>query len=171
MNWFESANALLARWKSQAAAARKARTEKFTPNAQQALTLAHSEAVRLNHNFIGTEHLLLGCLRLNQCKAAAVLLKLGLDLEKVRLKIEKSVGHGFADQQISARIPATPRVKKILHLAQLEAKELNHPRIGTEHLLLGLLRERDGVAGRVLNDLGVTYESTRPKVLADVQPL
>src|SRR4051794_25251202 len=126
----------------------------FTPRAQQALALARKEADRFNHNFVGTEHMLLGLIRLGQGAAVNVLQKLGLDLEKVRLEVEKQIGTG-ADQKMAGQIPFTPRVKKILVLAGQEAKSLNHIYIGTEHLLLGLLAEGDGVAARVLKNLGV----------------
>src|SRR5712691_5007384 len=119
----------------------------FTPRAQQVLALAHKEADRFHHNFVGTEHLLLGLIRLGQGVAVTVLQKLGLDLENVRAEVEKQVGAG-PDQQIIGNIPYTPRVKKVLALAAKEAKALNHTYVGTEHILLGLLREGDGVAAR-----------------------
>ena len=112
----------------------------FTPRAQQVLALARKEADRFNHNFVGTEHLLLGLIKLGQGVAVNVLQKLGLDLETVRLEVEKQVGTG-PDQKMMGNIPYTPRVKKVLALAQKEAKALNHTYVGTEHILLGLLRE------------------------------
>ena len=121
----------------------------FTPRAQQVLALARKEADRLNHNFLGTEHLLLGLIKLGQGVAVNVLQKMGLDLETVRMEVEKQTPSG-PDQKMIGNIPYTPRVKKVIALAQKEAKNLNHTYVGTEHLLLGLLREGDGVAVKVL---------------------
>jgi ATP-dependent Clp protease ATP-binding subunit ClpC len=141
----------------------------FTPRAQQVLALARKEADRFNHNFVGTEHLLLGLIKLGQGVAVNVLQKLGLDLETVRLEVEKQVGTG-PDQKMMGNIPYTPRVKKVLALAQKEAKALNHTYVGTEHILLGLLREGDGVAARVLKNLDVDIEQTRQEVLKELDP-
>lgn len=141
----------------------------FTPRAQQVLALAKKEADRLNHNFLGTEHLLLGLIKLGQGVAVNVLQRLGLDLEIVRLEVEKKVGTG-PDQKVLGNIPYTPRVKKVLSLASKEAKALNHTYVGTEHILLGLLREGDGVAARVLKDLDVDIEHTRQEVLKELDP-
>lgn len=141
----------------------------FTPRAQQVLALARKEADRLNHNFLGTEHLLLGLIKLGQGVAVNVLQKMGLDLETVRLEVEKQVGTG-PDQKMAGNIPYTPRVKKVIALAQKEAKNLNHTYVGTEHLLLGLLREGDGVAARVLRSLDVDIEEARQKTLAELDP-
>src|SRR5512147_786280 len=112
----------------------------FTPRAQQVLALARKEADRFNHNFVGTEHLLLGLIKLGQGVAVNVLHKMNLDLETVRRQLEKEVGTS-PDQKIIGNIPYTPRVKKVLALAQTEAKYLKHTYVGTEHILLGLLRE------------------------------
>src|SRR2546428_10580210 len=141
----------------------------FTPRAQQVLALARKEADRFNHNFVGTEHILLGLIKLGQGVAVNVLQKLGLDLETVRLAVEKEVGTG-PDQKMIGNIPYTPRVKKVLALAQKEAKALNHTYAGTEHILLGLLREGDGVAARVLKNLDVDIEQTRQEVLKELDP-
>src|SRR5512136_2567914 len=141
----------------------------FTPRAQQVLALARKEADRFNHNFVGTEHLLLGLIKLGQGVAVNVLQKLGLDLETVRLEVEKQVGTG-PDQKMMGNIPYTPRVKKVLALAQKEAKALNHTYVGTEHILLGLLREGDGVAARVLKSLDVDIEQTRQEILKELDP-
>src|ERR1041384_7790490 len=136
----------------------------FTPRAQQVLALARKEADRFNHKFVGTEHLLLalllGLIKLGQGVAVNVLQKMGLDLETVRMEVEKQVGTG-PDQKMIGNIPYTPRVKKVLALAAKEAKALNHTYVGTEHILLGLLREGDGVAARVLKNLDVDIEQTR----------
>ena len=141
----------------------------FTPRAQQVLALARKEADRFNHNFVGTEHLLLGLIKLGQGVAVNVLQKLGLDLDTVRMEVEKQVGTG-PDQKMIGNIPYTPRVKKVLALAAKEAKNLNHTYVGTEHLLLGLLREGDGVAARVLKNLDVDIEQTRQEILKELDP-
>lgn len=144
-------------------------TPNFTPRAQQVLALARKEADRFHHNFVGTEHLLLGLIQLGQGVAVSVLQKLGLDLESVRREVEKQVGTG-PDQKIIGNIPYTPRVKKVLALAVKEAKALNHTYVGTEHILLGLLREGDGVASRVLQSLEVDIEQTRQEILKELDP-
>jgi ATP-dependent Clp protease ATP-binding subunit ClpC len=141
----------------------------FTPRAQQVLALARKEADRFNHNFLGTEHLLLGLIKLGQGVAVNVLQKMGLDLDTVRLEVEKQVGSG-PDQKMIGSIPFTPRVKKVLSLAHKEAKALNHTYVGTEHILLGLLREGDGVAARVLKNLDVDIELTRQEILKELDP-
>lgn len=141
----------------------------FTPRAQQVLALARQEADRFNHNFVGTEHLLLGLIKLGQGVAVNVLQKQGLDLETVRKEVETQVGTG-PDQKMIGSIPYTPRVKKVLNLAAKEARALIHTYVGTEHILLGLLREGDGVAARVLRNLGVEIESTRREILRELDP-
>ena len=141
----------------------------FTPRAQQVLALARKEADRFNHNYIGTEHVLLGLIKLGQGVAVSVLQRMGLDLESVRMEVEKEVGTG-PDQKSSANIPYTPRVKKVLALANKEAKQLNHSYVGTEHILLGLLREGEGMAARVLTSLNVDLPTTRNEVLAEIDP-
>jgi ATP-dependent Clp protease ATP-binding subunit ClpC len=141
----------------------------FTPRAQQVLALARKEADRFNHNFVGTEHLLLGLIKLGQGVAVQVLQKMGLDLETVRMEVEKQVGTG-PDQKMIGNIPYTPRVKKVLALAAREAKALNHTYVGTEHILLGLLREGDGVAARVLKNLDIDIEQTRQEILKELDP-
>jgi ATP-dependent Clp protease ATP-binding subunit ClpC len=141
----------------------------FTPRAQQVLALARKEADRFNHNYIGTEHVLLGLIKLGQGVAVSVLQRMGLDLESVRMEVEKEVGTG-PNQKSSPNIPYTPRVKKVLALANKEAKQLNHSYVGTEHILLGLLREGDGMASRVLTSLSVDLQTTRNEVLAEIDP-
>ncbi len=141
----------------------------FTPRAQQVLALARKEADRFNHNFVGTEHLLLGLIKLGQGVAVNVLQKMNLDLETVRMAVEKEVGTG-PDQKMIGNIPYTPRVKKVLALAAKEAKALNHTYVGTEHILLGLLREGDGVAARVLKSLDCDIELTRQEILKELDP-
>src|SRR2546423_2749164 len=141
----------------------------FTPRAQQVLQLARKEADRFNHNYVGTEHLLLGLIKLGQGVAVNVLQKMGLDLETVRMEVEKQVGSG-PETKIVGNIPYTPRVKKVLALAGKEAKALNHSYVGTEHILLGLLREGEGVAARVLKSLEVDIERTRNEILKELDP-
>ena len=141
----------------------------FTPRAQQVLALARKEADRFNHSYVGTEHLLLGLIKLGQGVAVNVLERMGLELEAVRMEVEKEVGSG-PPQKSAGNIPYTPRVKKVLALANKEAKALNHSYVGTEHLLLGLLREGEGVAARVLKRLDVDIQRTRNEILAEIDP-
>ena len=141
----------------------------FTPRAQQVLALARKEADRFNHNYVGTEHLLLGLIKLGQGVAVNVLQKMGLDLETVRMEVEKQVGSG-PETKMVGNIPYTPRVKKVLALAGKEAKSLQHSYVGTEHILLGLLREGEGVAARVLKNLEVDIERTRNEILRELDP-
>jgi predicted dehydrogenase len=141
----------------------------FTPLAQQVLALARTEAMRLNHNFVVTEHVLLGLVELGQGCAVNVLRKIGLDLETVRTEVEKQIGFD-PNQRILGAIPYTPRVKKVLALAAKEARALKHAYVGTEHILLGLLREGDGIAGRVLESLNVHIEKTRLEILKELDP-
>ncbi|HWF18832.1 MAG TPA: Clp protease N-terminal domain-containing protein, partial [Verrucomicrobiae bacterium] len=136
------------------AAMRDPRRNNFTPRAVQVLALARKEADRLNHNFVGTEHVLLGLIVLGQGCAVTVLAKLGLNLENVRNEVEKQIGVG-PDQKVVGNIPYAPRVKKVLALAARQAKNLHHRFVGTEHILLGLLEEGDGVAARVLRTFNV----------------
>lgn len=142
----------------------------FTPRAQQVLALARKEADRFHHNYVGTEHLLLGLIKLGQGVAVSVLQKMGLDLETVRGEVEKQVGTGQETKTPASSIPYTPRVKKVLALAGKEAKALNHSYVGTEHILLGLLREGEGVAARVLKSLDIDIERTRNEILRELDP-
>lgn len=141
----------------------------FTPRAQQVLALARKEADRFNHNYVGTEHLLLGLIKLGQGVAVNVLTKLGLELETVRLQVEQQVGSG-PETKMVGNIPYTPRVKKVLALASKEAKALNHSYVGTEHILLGLLREGEGVAAQVLRNLDVNLDKARSEILKELDP-
>ncbi len=141
----------------------------FTPRAQQVLALARKEADRFNHNYVGTEHLLLGLIKLGQGVAVNVLAKMGLDLDTVRMEVEKQVGSG-PETKMVGNIPYTPRVKKVLALAGKEAKALGHSYVGTEHILLGLLREGDGVAANVLRNLDLDIERTRAEILRELNP-
>ncbi|HOW97094.1 MAG TPA: ATP-dependent Clp protease ATP-binding subunit [Kiritimatiellia bacterium] len=141
----------------------------FTPRAQQVVQLARKEADRFNHGYVGTEHLLLGLVALGQGVAVNVLRKMGIDLETVRLEVEKAVGVGPATKT-AGNVPFTPRMKKVLALAGSEARALNHAYVGTEHLLLGLLREGEGAAARVLKNLEVDLEKTRVEVMKELDP-
>jgi hypothetical protein len=141
----------------------------FTPRAQQALALARKEADRLHHNFVGTEHLLLGLAALGQGVAVTVLQKLSLDLDELRKEVERTVGKG-PEQKVIGNIPYTPRVKKVLALAAKEAKRLNHTYVGTEHLLLGILQESTGPAAQVLTAKGINIEATRKAILKELDP-
>jgi ATP-dependent Clp protease ATP-binding subunit ClpC len=141
----------------------------FTPRAQQVLALASKEAERFNHNYVGTEHLLLGLIKLGEGVAVNVLQKMGLDLESVRVEVEKHVGPRPETKMIG-NIPYTPRVKKVLALAGKEAHALHHSYVGTEHLLLGLLREGEGIAARVLKSLEVDPARTRNEILQELDP-
>ncbi|MBN2100045.1 MAG: ATP-dependent Clp protease ATP-binding subunit [Dehalococcoidia bacterium] len=135
------------------------RFEKFSERARRALTYAQEEAQRFNHNYIGTEHILLGLVRETDGVAAKVLQNLDVDLNKVRSAAEFIIGRG--GKTTSAEVGLTPRAKKVIELAVDEARRLNHSYVGTEHLLLGLLREGEGVAGGVLESLGVSLERAR----------
>src|SRR6202167_6275757 len=141
----------------------------FTARAQQVLALARKEADRFHHNYVGAEHILLGLIKLGQGVAVSVLQKMGLDLETVRAAVEKQVGTG-QEAKAQGSIPYTPRVKKVLALAGKEAKALNHSYVGTEHILLGLLREGEGVAARVLKNLDVDIERCRNEILKELDP-
>ena len=138
------------------------RFEKFSERARRVLTLAQEEAQRFNHNYIGTEHILLGLVREGEGVAARVLSNLGVELSKVRAAVEFIIGRG--ERPATGEIGLTPRAKRVIELAVDEARRLNHNYIGTEHLLLGLLREGEGVAAGVLESLGVSLEKVRTEV-------
>ena len=135
------------------------RFEKFSERARRVLSLAQEEAQRFNHNYIGTEHILLGLVRETEGVAARVLSSLGVDLNKVRSAVEFIIGRG--DKPAQGEIGLTPRAKKVVELAVDEARRMNHTYIGTEHLLIGLLREGEGVAAGVLESLGITLDKIR----------
>jgi len=141
----------------------------FTPRAQQVLQLARKEADRFNHSYVGTEHLLLGIIALGQGVAVNVLQRMNVNLEAVRIEVEKAVGVGPETKQVG-NLPFTPRVKKVLALAGSEARSLNHAYVGTEHILLGLLREGEGVAARVMRNLNVDLEKTRVEIMKELDP-
>ena len=133
--------------------------ENFTPRARQVLANANHEAQRFNHPYVGTEHLLLGLCSVNDGVAADVLDELGVTLEAVRLEVERVIGHGDGSTLVEGLLPYTPRTKKVFQLAHAEASALHHNYIGTEHLLLAMLREGEGVAARVLESLGVSIDA------------
>ncbi len=143
--------------------------QQFTPRAQQVLALARKEAQNFKHNYIGTEHILLGIIKLGQGVAVNVLRKMGVNLENVSAEIERIVGKG-ASPESASDIQQTQRVKKVLAFASYEASQLHHNYIGTEHILLGLLREGEGVAATVLRELGIDINSCRNQILAELDP-
>jgi len=138
--------------------------ERFTERARQAVVLAQDEARTLGHNYIGTEHILLGLLREEEGLAARVLDSLDVALESVRAEVAKIVGQG--DEVTAGQIPFTPRAKKVLELSLKEALSMSHKYIGTEHVLLGLVRENEGVASQILRDLGADAETIRDEVIS-----
>ena len=137
----------------------------FTDRVRKVLQMAREEAARLHHEYVGTEHILLGLIREGEGVAAAVLTNLGVELEEVQQKIEETVKKGKSAAAAGPELPYTSRAKKVLELAMMEARELNHSYVGTEHLLLGLLREEKGIAAQVLTDAGVTLEQSRAETL------
>src|SRR5690554_5414411 len=138
--------------------------ERLTDRARKVMALANQEAQRFNHEYIGTEHILLGLVKEGSGVGANVLKNLEVDLRKVRLEVEKLVKRG-PDMVTMGKLPQTPRAKKVIEYAIEEARSLNHNYVGTEHLLLGLLREQDGVAAQVLMNLGLKLEDVREEVL------
>src|SRR5216684_2893014 len=138
--------------------------ERFTDRARKVMQLANQEAQRFNHEYIGTEHILLGLVKEGSGVAANVLKNLDIDLRKIRLEIEKIVQSG-PDMVTMGKLPQTPRAKKVIEYSIEEARNLNHNYVGTEHLLLGLLREQEGVAAQVLMNLGMKLEDVREEVL------
>jgi ATP-dependent Clp protease ATP-binding subunit ClpC len=139
------------------------RFNKFTERARKVLTLAQEEAQRFQHNYIGTEHLLLGLEREGEGVAAKVLTNLGVQLSDVRKTVEFIIGRG--DRIVQGEIGLTPRAKKAIELAIEEARLMKHNYIGTEHILLGLMREGEGIAAGVLNSMGVKAEQVRAETL------
>jgi hypothetical protein len=147
----------------QASTRGAARFDRFTDRARKVLTLAQDEAQRFNHNYIGTEHLLLGLVREGQGVAALALQNMDVDLTKVRSAVEFIIGRG--DRPITGEVGLTPRAKRIIELAIDEARRLGHNHIGTEHLLLGIIREGEGIAAGVLESLGVNLDKARHEVI------
>jgi ATP-dependent Clp protease ATP-binding subunit ClpC len=137
---------------------------RFTERAQKVLVLAQDEAKRFNHSFVGTEHILLGLVREGEGIAAKVLLSLGVELDSIRSEVEKLIGKG--DQRpVNQGVNYTPRAKKVIELAIEEGQNLGHNYVGTEHLLLGLIREGEGIAAQVLVNLGADLQRARKSVL------
>jgi ClpA/ClpB-like protein len=143
--------------------------ERFTERARKAVVLAQEEARSLKHDYIGTEHLLLGLLRVEEGMAARVLATLAITVDAVRAQVAQMIGEG--DEAMHGQIPFTPRAKKVLELSLREALAVGHNYIGTEHILLGLVRENDGVAARIMLELGADAERVRAAVLAELGPL
>jgi ATP-dependent Clp protease ATP-binding subunit ClpC len=137
--------------------------ERFTDRARRVVVFAQDEARELDHNFIGTEHILLGLVREGQGVAAKALESLGISLETVRQRTEETIGHG--QHAPAGHIPFTPPAKKALELSLRESVQLGHHYIGTEHILLGLIRQGDGVAAQVLTALGADLDRVREQVV------
>jgi ATP-dependent Clp protease ATP-binding subunit ClpC len=137
----------------------------FTERVRKVLAMAREEAARLHHEYVGTEHILLGLIREGEGVAATVLQNLSVELDDIQQKIEETVKKGKAGQTTGPDLPYTSRAKKVLELAMSEARELNHSYVGTEHLLLGLLREEKGIAAQVLTDAGVNLDAARAETL------
>ncbi|EFK96345.1 protein containing Clp, N-terminal domain [sediment metagenome] len=138
--------------------------ERFSDRAKKALQLANQEACRFNHEFIDPEHVLLGLIREGSGIAASVLKEMDVDLRKIRSEVGKSLKEG-SNLVTMGKLPLTPRAKKHIEYSMEEAKGLHHNYVGTEHILLGLLREEEGVAAKVLTDLGLSYDKVKQKVL------
>src|SRR5258708_2916074 len=143
--------------------------ERFTDRARKVMQLANQEAQRLNHEYIGTEHILLGLVKEGSGVAANVLKNLDVELNKVRQEVEKLV-QSCPEVGTPGKLPQTPRAKKVIEYSLEEGRNLNHDYVGTEHLLLGLLREQEGVAAQVLANLGVRLEQVRVEVLLLLGP-
>ena len=137
----------------------------FTERVRKVLAMAREEAARLHHEYVGTEHILLGLIREGEGVAATVLQNLSVELDEIQQKIEETVKKGRSGQTTGPDLPYTSRAKKVLELAMSEARELNHTYVGTEHILLGLLREEKGIAAQVLMQLGLSVESVRAESL------
>jgi mannose-6-phosphate isomerase-like protein (cupin superfamily) len=142
------------------------RFDKFTERARRVLQYAQEEAARFNHNYIGTEHMLLGLVREPEGVAAAALMSMGVSLEKVRSAVEFIIGQG--EPTVTGDVGLTPRAKKVIEFSVDEARRMNHNYIGTEHLLLGLLREGEGIAAGVLDSLGVGLQGLRQRVMEEL---
>jgi ATP-dependent Clp protease ATP-binding subunit ClpC len=168
MSWFMSLWKALTGSFESGGNGNRAAANNFTPQAQQILALACHEAARLKHNFVGTEHLLLGLIKLGQGVAVKVLQHFRLDLDKLRSEVEKRVAG--PRKKPAGNLPFVPRVKKVLALAAREAKTLNHAHVGTEHILLGLLLEGESAAARILKKHGINVEQARQEILKEVPP-
>ncbi|MBN2190826.1 MAG: ATP-dependent Clp protease ATP-binding subunit [Candidatus Aureabacteria bacterium] len=144
--------------------------DKFTPRARQVIILARKEADRFNHSYIGTEHLLLGIIKLGDGVAFNVLRRMGIDFETVRLEIEKSVGAG-PETKVAGDVPLTSRAKKVIELAVEESNKLNHTYVGTEHILLGLIKEGEGIAAGILIKLGLDLHKVKEEILQELMEM
>ena len=144
--------------------------ERFTDRARKVMALANQEAQRFNHEYIGTEHILLGLVKEGSGVGATVLKNLEVDIKKLRLEVEKLVKSG-PDMVTMGKLPQTPRAKKVIEYALEEARSLNHNYVGTEHILLGLLREHEGIGATVLMNCGLKLEDVRQDVLTDISHL
>lgn len=138
--------------------------DRFTDRARNVLVLAQDEAASLNHNYLGTEHLLLGLIREQEGIAAQALIGLGVRIEDLRTAVEQRVGAGQATEAPKGQNGLTPRTKKVLELAVAETQRLHHDYVGTEHLLLGLAQEGEGIAARILTDLGFELKAVKDAV-------
>ena len=139
------------------------RFDKFTDRARKVLTLAQDEAQRFNHNYIGTEHLLLGLVREGEGVAARVLENMNVELAKIRTAVEFIIGRG--DRPVVGEVGLTPRAKRVIELAIDEARRLGHPAVHSGHVLLGLVREGEGIASGIIESLGIALPTVRVKVL------
>src|SRR6186713_901177 len=137
----------------------------FTERVRKVLTMAREEAARLHHEYVGTEHILLGLIREGEGVAASVLQNLNVELDEIQQKIEETVKKGKAGQSTGPDLPYTSRAKKVLELAMSEAREVNHSYVGTEHLLLGLIREEKGIGAQVVIDSGITLAKARAEMV------
>lgn len=143
--------------------------ERFTDRARKVMGIANHEAMRFFHEYIGTEHILLGIIQEGSGVAATVLKDFNIDLHRIREEVEKLVRHGPAESPI-AKLPLTPRAKRVVEQAIEEARTLHHDHVGTEHLLLGVLHDHDGLAAQVLMNLGVTLSNVRQAVVSALDP-
>lgn len=143
------------------------RYDRFTDQVKDALRFSLEEGRRMNHNYVGTEHLLLGILRVEEGVAYEVLTELGLTLDKVRQAVEILIGRG--DRMVAGEVGLTPRAKKIIELAIDEARRQESPTVGTEHLLLGLIREGEGIAAGIIESIGHSFPTVRERVFAKLQ--
>jgi len=134
--------------------------ERFTDRARNVMALANRQAQRFNHEFIGTEHILLALIKEGSGTGATILKDLGVDIKNLLLEVEQLVKHG-PDEVANGKLPQTPRARKVIEYANEEAVALNHDYIGTEHILLGLLRESEGIAAQVLVNLGLKFDEVR----------
>ena len=139
--------------------------EKFTDRARKVMQFANQEAQRFNHEYIGTEHILLGFVKEGSGHAVEVLKNFKVDLRKIRLEVEKIIVQSSPDMVTMGKLPPTPRAKRVVLYAIEESVKLNHNYVGTEHLLLGLLREQEGVAAQVLMNLGLKLDEVREEIL------